>query len=321
MAGTLGEGGGRLVDHPTDPLTNSKGWGGVGGDASSAHLTVEKSYRIQSDRVTKAETWTGPYEELLDKARGLPIGWDDGVAPELAEMGKGRLQPMDEPFVSANSMSRAAGNIWTLNLEYTQLFAVSQWSVSFNAIEKDIHTWMSDADDENARPDIALVRAWEALEPQSEGYRNFTVNGEPLTGNTLELAQMIARGVSSYTLYQPVMACTYATRHAISVGECLNHVYEGDGAVVDAIDKLTTGARATSMMQGQPMNGADLTMMFPTDVATPKSNKNPIIWVNSSDRLQHNPDGTFTRSMEFTGVTSVDRNLYYSDQQGGGDDE
>lgn len=313
MAQRLGEDtGAHLADHPTGQ--SGKGWerseGAAGGEA---HLTVEKSYRVQSDRATKTETWTGPYSEILAKAKALPIGNDDGVAPDLAQMAQGRVHPMDAPFVSANSMSRAAGEIWTLTLEYTQLFAVSQWSVSFNAVEKDIHTWMSDADNEDDRPDIALVRAWEALEPQSEGYRNYTVDGNALDGNTLELAQMIARGVTSYTLYQPVVSCTYATRHAVAVGGSLNHVYDGESEMLDAIDKNAAGSRPTEMMQGQPVTGADLSTMLPTDVATPKSNVHHILWVMSSDRLQHNADGTFTRSIEFTGVTSVDKNLYYSE--------
>lgn len=311
MATKIGGGdGGHLVDHPSG--TSGKGWTGSG-DAGTTdeHLTVEKQLRFQSDRVTLTETWNGPYDKLFKKAVEMPIGKED-VAEELGNTSHGRLHTSGRPFVSGNSMTRAAGNIWTLTLEYTQLYAVSQWSVTFNAIEKDIHTWMSDATSDRDKPDIALVRAWEALEPQSDGYRTFTVDGVKLKGNTLDLAEMINRGITSYTLYQPVVTCTYVTRVFTTVGRNLNCVYADAGSVMSAVNDTSAFVEPANMAQGQPTSAGNLYSMFPTEVNTPKSNTKTIIWVNTSDRLQHNADGTGTRSVEFTGVTEADMDLYYT---------
>lgn len=269
------------------------------------HLRYEAQLQMSLTKRSEVQTWEGPEAAVVAKYLATTVGALVSEADhELLHLSPGGSptsgEPWAEAIVSAVSAPRRQGKVWTMQVTVTQLRWLTIWSLDFADIEKPIRTWHAGTAN---GPDLAKLSKWE-LAGEKQDWTNYdaykTVDGEALTGETLELAKMIREdGIESYTIHTPVATClvTYPTFPDGAGGLLDRWLYslpapQGDwpdmggrteSAVREQIDGIKTG------FGGEGVDGK---------------------WLCTADPVHPNADGTFTRSTQFTLVSSVNENLY-----------
>lgn len=192
------------------------GIGGIGGGISDfgggstdndEHLTVYKEISLGASANRKVETWQGPFDRLLDKAKQYKIGKyvEDSELPEGGSDTQGGAYGY--AFVSDVKLSRSEGGIGRLVVTYTQNRHVVYASVDFTEVQRPIKTWRANG---QHGPDLAAIREWEAKKDTDyNAYSNFS--GIEDGTNTKKLAEMIFKGIESYSVYVPVVTFTATT--------------------------------------------------------------------------------------------------------------
>jgi hypothetical protein len=293
--GSLGPGTGIL---DTRPGANSNS-GASKAPSKNPELSFRRELRIDSATAQKIETWTGPYDKLLEKAKEYEFGsmvTDSELFPGGSDTeGTG----WSYATVSNVSLSRNRGNVGTL------VVTISQWrqeilvSIDHVEISRPILTWRKDS--ESNKPDLPKIQKWKKLEEAAwEDYAAFKVDGEELEGATRDLAEMIFNGIESYTLYAPVV--TLALRTFSPPILSLKPV----GEVAEAVK---------SPYPWKAARGIEL-----EDVV--RDCKNPITgmawkWLVASSRVSPLSDGSYNWVLQFQGIDSVDSKLYDYTNGGG----
>ena len=159
-------------------------------------------------------TYQGDWKAIREKAWEFPVGHKIEQNNTLT----GEL----EGIVCDSNCVRKQGKLGELvvSIAYTRN-DVKKWFVSLDsvAIPKDIRTWMplneDGTEDTENKPDIELIGRWEALQSSDpEHYAQFEYkDGEDtytkLEDNTLELAKMIYKGISTYTIHAPIITASW----------------------------------------------------------------------------------------------------------------
>ena len=181
---------------------------GISGGTSKAdtHLTVHKEISLGTTVNRKVETWQGDFEKLLSKAKAYDLGKyvDDEDLPSGGSDTQG--SGYGYAFVSDVKLTRENGNRGRLVVTYTQNRQIVLASVDFTEVQRPIRNWR--ADDENDAPDLDKIRVWAAKKDEKyDEYKAFT----GLTGNTKKLAEMIFKGIETFSVYAPVVTLTATT--------------------------------------------------------------------------------------------------------------
>ena len=286
-----GEGIGGIADEPTpDP---------------AAHLRYEAQLQLSLTRRSEVQMWEGSEAAIVAKFLATKIG---EVVPEgetqYLHLSPGGSPTSEEPWsearVSGVSAPRRQGKIWTMQVTVTQLRYLTIWTLDFSDIDKPIRTWHAGYAN---GPDLAMLAKWE-LAGEKQDWANYdaykTVDGDQLEGETLALAKMIREdGIESYTIHTPVVTCqiTYPT------------FPDGAGGLLDCwLAELPAPIGNWPDMGGYTESAVrELLDGLKTDFAGVGV---PGKWLCTADPVHPNADGTYTRSTQFTLVSTVNENLY-----------
>ena len=304
------------------------------------HLRYEAQLQMSLTRRSEVQTWEGQEAAIVAKFNATKIG---ELVPEadqeLLLLSPGNSATSGEPWsearVSNVSAPRRQGRVWTMQITISQLRWLTIWTLDFADIDKPIRTWH--AGQQNG-PDLAeLSKQWEELPPHfitsSEtklgkdellDYIESIINHGKVTGrlagDTLKLAKMIREdGIESYTIHTPVVTCqiTYPT------------FPDGAGGLLDCwFPTLPTPVGGLPDMGGYTESAVrDELDDLKTDFGGAGV---PGKWLCTADPVHPNADGTYTRTTQFTLVSTVNEDLYgqgdptaggfNSSQSGGGGD-
>lgn len=262
--------------------------------SSGPSLTYRKEIRIDSTTATKTETWTGEYDKLLEKAKGYVFG--SVVSDSDLFTGGSDTQGGGWSYstITNVSLSRGRGKVGTL------IVVTSQWkqevlvSIDHVEISRPIMTWKQDAKSNDDRPDLVIISKWKKLEDTAwEDYAAFKVDGEVLKDATKDLAEMIFKGIESYTIYAPVVSLTMRTFGPPDLS------LKPIGSVHGSIDCP------------YPWNAARN-----VDIAdVVRDCKNPVSgkewnWLVASSRSTPSADGSYTWIIQYQGIDDIDSKIY-----------
>ena len=262
---------------------------GISGGTSKedTHLTVHKEITFGTTVNRKVETWQGTFDKLLSKAKAYDLGKyvDDEDLPSGGSDTQGG--GYGYAFVSDVKLTRENGNVGRLVVTYTQNRHVVLASVDFTEVQRPIKTWR--ADDENDAPDLAKIREWEAKEETNySAYAEFT----GLTGNTKKLAEMIFKGIETYSVYAPVVTLTATT---------FNFPQQ---------DLVRIGGAYAEPKFPYPWDFAhDLSTSNITQYLQKRDNTN-YKWALASSRTTPNADGTYQWVLQYQACDEVEEVLF-----------
>lgn len=263
------------------------GLGDGGGIAAGAHLSVRKEIALGPVVNRKVETWQGPFDELLTKAKAYDIGAyvEDADLPDGGSDTQGGAYGY--AFVADVKLSRENGNVGRLVVTYAQNRHLVLVSIDNTEVQRPIKTWR--ADDAVDPPDLAQVREWEAKKDTNySAYANFT----GLSGNTKKLAEMIFNGIENYSVYVPVVTLT------------------GTTFSFPRTDLVRIGGAYAEPKFPYPwplahgLTQADITQDLK------KSNNEDYTWVLASSRTTPNADGTYQWIIQYQACDSVEEVLF-----------
>lgn len=291
------------------------GVGGGGNSSSSMHLTYQAQLFSEPTRRGELQTWEGDESDMLEKFRGIKVG----AAADTYRFITGADDSWGTPYVGDVRAPRRHGKTWTMQVTVVQLRKVVIWTLDFAEIQKDIRTWRqnlphdADGGPNTASPDLTKIAQWERAKDIQDwdDYDAFkTVDGEELTDSTLELAQMIKKGIESYTIHTPVPTMTM--RYFDDVTQT--------GKLLDKyLVALPNGPSGWTELGGADIHSqlADLTYQA-TDGAGGIGTIS-YRWLCVADKAAPNGDGSSTRTIQFMRVDSVEEKLYYagSAEEGG----
>ena len=291
------------------------GGGGGSGSMSGLHLTYTAQLFSEPMRRGEIQTWEGGEASIVTAFKAMKVG-------NRADSYKFITAANDSwgtPFIGGVQAPRRAGKTWTMQVTVVQLRKCVLWTLDFAEIQKDICTWRQDfpvaGGDEPSPdiPDLSKLAQWErAKETQDwDDYDDFkTVDGEALKGGTLELAQMIRKGIESYTIHTPIPTMTMRYFDEVT----------GTGALLDKyLPALPTGPSGWEELGGADIHSQlnDLTL-FHTDGAGGIGTIS-YRWLCISDKSTPNGDGSCTRVVQFMRVNQVEDKLYsMGEAQAGG---
>lgn len=259
-------------------------------EESGIHLTVSRQLSHGYDRTTCVETWEGPYDECIAKAAEHTPGRPD-VCQDIEDAWP-NVTPEPTVFCSSVNVRRRVANIGTCVIVYQALYNLAVSGLEITVVSKPIKSWK--ADDESA-PDLGQIEQWEMQKDDNyAAYAAYKYDGTTvMTGNTLKLAQMIFKGIESYSEYVPVITLTIT-------------YYNGTG-----------------MPDFGEILGMQVTPEIPDECTDPLGNFASYVmmkdhWVGTADRETGNNDGTFTRVLQWSGFDHVNEDLYPEATSGGG---
>lgn len=186
------------------------GLGGGGGGEVGLHRTVHKEIQLGPTVNRKVETWSGPFDDLLEQAKAYEIGKsvEDSDLPAGTSDTNASGVGYGYAFVSEARLTRENGNVGRLVVTYVQNRARAFVSVDHVEVQRPIKTWRADLDDD--APDLAKIREWEAKkETDYSAYADYS--GLPRGSNTRKLAELIFKGIETYSVYVPVVTVTLTT--------------------------------------------------------------------------------------------------------------
>lgn len=262
------------------------------------HLTVERTVDTLTDRVTCTEVWEGTYAKCKAIQKGHLPGRTDSCQ-DIEDVWPDAAGPQPTVFCASASTRRKPGGLGICRIVYQALFNAVTTGLEISEVSKPIKSWK--ADDASDAPDLGKIQQWEEQKDENyAAYAAYKYDGtNVMTGNTLKLAQMIFKGIESYSEYVPVitMTTTYYSgafpADAKSVGEEL-------GKEVSPV--VPSGCTI--------VGGGNPSAVLPTQLK-PK-------WVGTGDRATTNNDGTMHRVQQWSGFDHVEEDLYPDATTGGG---
>ena len=287
-------------------LDSLGGIGGSGGGSNSLHLTYQAQLFCEPMRRGEVQVWEGDGKDVVSKFRGMKVG----EAADEYRLITAADDTWGTPFVGGVQAPRRIGGVWTMNVTVAQLRKCVLWTLDFAEIQKDIRTWRQDLrmthdpDPSKDIPDLSKLSQWEKAKDVQD-YKDYdafkTVDGVALEGGTLELAQMIRKGIESYTIHTPVPTMTMRYFDEVT----------GTGALLDKyLDSLPNGPAGWEELGGADIQSQlnDLSV-FHTDGAGGVGTIS-YRWLCVSDKSTPNGDGSCTRVVQFMRVNSVEDKLY-----------
>lgn len=286
-------------------LGGVSGGGGGGNSFSGIHLTYTAQLFAEPMRRGEVQTWEGEEDAIVRTFAELAVGAPAKNLKFIKSDGE-----WGTPFIGGVQAPRRAGNTWTMQVTVVQLRKCVLWTLDYAEIQKDIRTWRQDyqtaGGDEPSPdiPDLSELAQWErAKEVQDyEDYDKYkTADGKALEGATLELAEMIRRGIESYTIHTPVPTMTMRYYDEI----------KGTGALLDKyLDTLPSGPGGWKELGGAEIHAQlnDL-RKFHTDGSGGVGTVT-FKWLCISDKSTPNGDGSCTRVVQFMRVNEVEDKLY-----------
>jgi len=210
--------------------------------------------------------------------------------------------------ITGTNLSRKKGGLGILQVQYTYYYKREIWNIDFAEISKDIKTWLvRDYTDSTKVPqsiwnEYLKLQLWEnnrtnetwkdwtefKYPPLVDSSGNQTFSGGTLTGDTLKVAQKIMNGVTSYSIFTPII--TRTTVNAIS-------------PQIGGINKIE---KPKSRSGWSGFNNEPLDANW---VAMAKE------WLKTAERSSSNMDGSFTLVEQWTGMDRVDPDLYEQSNQ------
>lgn len=282
------------------------GFAGGSNPVSGLHLTYTAQVFSEPMRRGEIQTWEGEESEIVAAFRAFKVG----VAADNFKFITSSNGTWGTPFIGGVQAPRRAGKTWTMQVTVVQLRKCFLWTLDFAEIQKDIRTWRQDIPVEGGDapsqdiPDLSKLAQWERAKDIQDwdDYDAFkTVDGEALQGGTLELAQMIRKGIESYTIHTPVPTMTIRYFDEIT----------GTGALLDKyLTSLPTGPAGWEELGGANMYAQ---MNDLTTFASDGSGSVGTItyrWLCVSDKSTPNGDGSCTRVIQFMRVNQVEDRLY-----------
>lgn len=285
---------------------------GIGGGGSSSmsglHLTYTAQLFSEPMRRGEVQTWEGDERAIVAAFKGMKVGDRAGNYKFISAAN----DSWGTPFIGGVQAPRRAGKTWTMQVTVVQLRKCVLWTHDFAEIQKDIRTWRQDIpvaggeEPSTDIPDLSKLAQWERAKDIQDwdDYDAFkTVDGVALEGGTLELAQMIRRGIESYTIHTPVPTMTM--RYFDEV--------KGTGALLNKyLSALPSGPAGWKELGGADIYSQlnDLTQ-FHTDGAGGIGTIS-YQWLCVSDKSKPNGDGSCTRVVQFMRVNQVEKRLYSS---------
>jgi hypothetical protein len=284
------------------------GMGGIsgGGDSSnSLHLHYSAQLFGEATRRGEVQTWEGDQADVLEKFRAVRVG---DPAEEIMFLG-GADDDWGTPFVGDVRAPRRQGKTWMMQITVVQLRKVVIWTLDFAEISKDIRTWRQEAQPPGAEPDpsipdLSKIAQWERAKDIQDwdDYDAFkTVDGEKLKDATLELAQMIRKGVESYTIHTPVPTMTMRYYDEIT----------DTGKLLDCyLTSLPNGPEGWTELGGANIQAQLQDLTYNHNTGIPDIGTIPYNWLCVADRAAPNGDGSSTRTIQFMRVDRVEDKLY-----------
>lgn len=283
------------------------GGGGIsgGGGSNSLHLTYTAQIFSEPLRRGEIQSWEGDEADILEKFLGLKVG----TATDEFKFISGADDEWGTPFIAGVQAPRRQGKTWAMAVRVAQCRKAVMWTLDFAEVQKDIRTWMqtyphdSDTWQNGESPDLSIIAQWERAKDIQDwdDYDAFkTVDGDELKGNTLTLAQMIRKGIESYTIHTPVPTMTLQFFDGVT----------GVGKLLDKyLVELPSGPAGWAELGGAKMweQMQDLTVEF-GDFGGYGTRS--FKWLCVGDKEHSNGDGSTTRTVQFMRVDSVEEALY-----------
>lgn len=286
---------------------DGEGIGGGGANSMSGlHLTYTAQLFAEPMRRGEVQTWEGDERSIVAAFKVMKVG----DRSENYKFISAANDSWGTPFIGGVQAPRRSGKTWTMQVTVVQLRKCVLWTLDFAEIQKDIRTWRQDlpvagGDDPSPDiPDLSKLAQWERAKDIQDwdDYDAFkTVDGEALQDGTLELAQMIRKGIESYTIHTPVPTMTM--RYFDEV--------KGTGALLNKyLSALPYGPAGWKELGGADIYSQlnDLTQ-FHTDGAGGIGTIS-YQWLCVSDKSNPNGDGSCTRVVQFMRVNQVENKLY-----------
>ena len=251
------------------------------------HLTSTMSVNRSFDRTVTTQTYQGSQDQIESFLATLNIG------EYTSKFG-------DKGMYTAVSMRRLpGGKVCEATVQTTKFIKKAVWGVDFHQLSKNILTFTFPGETQaqlDAR--VTKIRGWEVLRDRNQipdylAYKYITYNeqGEEmgvaaLTGNDLEIAKKIQKGIQTYNRYYPTITLTRTSDEPFtddlgSIGKQSTPSIKGGG--------WTTHGNSDQVK-------AALSMMK--------------YWVKTADNIITNPDASFTRREQWTGMDDLDQDLY-----------
>lgn len=292
MASLTGSNGGVNVDG------NGISGSGSGGNVEP-HLTVHKEVVLGTSVNRKVETWQGEYDKLLEMAKAYELGKyvsDDKDLPAGTSDTDASGTGYGYAYVSDVKLTRENGNAGRLVVTFTQNRARAFVSVDFTEVQRPIRNWKADAGGEGSQqggddaPDLAKIREWEAKkESNYSEYADF----KGLSGNTKKLAEMIFKGIETFSVYAPVVTVTLTTFSFPQVD--LYRI----GKKFDE-PKIPYGWKEIH----------DTSMESIVQRFVKENSDNGYTWVLGSSKVTHTANGTYQWVLQYQACDSVEEVLF-----------
>lgn len=277
------------------------------------HETVSQETSASMTRVVTTVVMQGAYDELVGELKQLTFDCEGGGSSSL---------PVPDGWGSAATctracdarLSRTQAGRGVLSVTYEATRSICAWGIDFTEVQKDIRTWRQGEEEEGNRPDLSVIASWEALKgdaAHSAMYANlkYYENGAERKigdGPTKQLAEMMLRGVESYSIWIPVVSCQATSFNPGIVG-----AWGPVGANLGRISAPTATDEMFDKLGGIDVGTILSGLSQETSPAVSSAGKERK-WILTADRMTMNGDGSFTRNLQWTGFGDVEQNLYGS---------
>lgn len=258
----------------------------------SRHLTQTLTKSKSFDREVKTETYQGDQDAIEAFLGTLQIG-------DYTSKREGAL-------VTGIQMRRMNGKVCEATVQSTKFIKKAIWGFDFRALSKPTITFrFPNETDQTVNERAHKIRGWEALRDANRlpEYLDFKYikydedneeigtgdlsGGEPGCGqNTLSIAQKILRGQECYNVYYPVITLTRTT----------------DEPFTDDLESIGKQSAPTVKMSGWTAHGNPQQAQAFIRLKA--------FWVKTADNIVTNPDGSFTRREQWTGMDELDKDFY-----------
>jgi len=298
FGGGIGIGGGSIN-------IDGSGIGGGGGGSGGVHLTYTAQLFAEALRRGEVQTWEGEEADILEKFLALKVG---DRAEQVRFLGEGDAD-WGTAFVADVRAPRRNGKVWTMQITVVQLRKAVMWTLEYAELQKDIRTWRQnavggDGSDEASIPDLTQIAQWERAKDIQDWdhYDAFeTVDGVALADGTLKLAQMIRKGIESYTIHTPLPTMTY-------------RYYDESAGIGGLLDKYTAslphGPAGWTELGGGQMWEQLQELTYNHNTGIPDIGTISFRWLCVSDKGVPAGDGSTTRTIQFMRVDNVEDRLY-----------
>lgn len=257
------------------------------------HLTASLSLSRTFDRQVTTETYQGDQDDIKSYVEGLSVG------DYTSKWGR------DAAIITGISMRRLNGKVCEATIQSTKIIKVAIWGFDFHQLSKPTITFRYNGEtDATVNVRAKCIRGWEALRDANRlpEYMDFKyikyneANEEIGVGNlsdqaagganTLSIAQKLMRGQESYNVYYPVITLTRTS----------------DDPFTDDLGAIGHQSRPSTKASGWKTHGN------PAQIEAILALK--AYWVKTADNIGTNPDATFTRREQWTGMDDLDKDFY-----------